>query len=264
MKLVAIGDPHGDLRKLKKIPLKGSDLILVTGDIGKADLVRAMTFENIEREKQGLPLLEYKPSHIKRAFMEIHSSAIRVMKYLSKFAPVYTIFGNVEYTIPEIKKMNKEHGLDLPYLSKELDKLPNVRVINNRIARYNGMRIGGLKYFIDTSWVKEFRPSNYDEILKKALKETQAAKKTLNWFSKVDILLCHQPPYGVLDKVKAKFAPKHWQGKHAGSKTILNYIRRYKPRFVFSGHIHESAGYKRVDRTEVYNLGYAGYKMLEL
>jgi Icc-related predicted phosphoesterase len=44
VKIVAIGDPHGNLGKIKKIPLKNSDFILVTGDIGKADFARKKTF----------------------------------------------------------------------------------------------------------------------------------------------------------------------------------------------------------------------------
>ena len=36
MKILAIGDPHGNLEKIKRIPVKNIDLILLTGDIGKA------------------------------------------------------------------------------------------------------------------------------------------------------------------------------------------------------------------------------------
>ncbi len=53
MKILVIGDPHGIL-KVKKTYLKKADLILITGDIGKADLMRKMAFENIERKKKCL------------------------------------------------------------------------------------------------------------------------------------------------------------------------------------------------------------------
>ncbi len=58
MKILAIGDPHGELEKIKKIPLSNIDLILITGDLGSASLIRKMTFDNIERKKQGLPLCQ--------------------------------------------------------------------------------------------------------------------------------------------------------------------------------------------------------------
>ncbi len=52
MRIIAIGDPHGDVAKLRKIPLKGIDLILLTGDLGKADLARKFAFMNIERQRK--------------------------------------------------------------------------------------------------------------------------------------------------------------------------------------------------------------------
>ena len=49
MKILAIGDPHGNLDRVKEIPIKGVDLILLTGDLGSANLMRKMAFENIDR-----------------------------------------------------------------------------------------------------------------------------------------------------------------------------------------------------------------------
>ncbi len=263
MKICAIGDPHGSLDKIKQIPLKGIDLILLTGDLGSASLMRKMAFDNIERKKQGLKEIKYSPIQEKRAFMEAYNSTIKLMKYLTKFSKVYTIFGNVESSNSETKKISKEIGIDLPFLLNDLNSLDGVHVINNKIANFDGLRIGGLEYFIDTSWVREFKPSDYKEKLKIAKKETEKAKKTLNKFGYVDILVSHQPPKSILDKVTAKFAPKDWKGKHAGSQTILDYIKKKKPDYVFSGHIHESEGVKRVGKTTVYNLGVCGYKIIE-
>lgn len=186
------------------------------------------------------------------------------MKYLTRFAPVFTIFGNVESSNYETRKLSKHIGIDLPYLSNDLNSLPDVRVINNRIANFEGIRMGGLEYFVDTNWVREFRPSNYRESLKDAKKQTDKAKKVLQWFDSLDILVCHQPLYGVLDKVTAKFAPKNWKGKHAGSKTILQYIKSKSPKYVFCGHIHEGQGMKKIGKTEVYNLGICGHKIIEI
>src|SRR3989344_5889013 len=96
MKIIAIGDPHGNLNKIKKIPLKGADIILLTGDLGRADLMRKMAFENIERIKKGFPEIEYSSREKKRAFMEAYRTSLNILKYLAKIAPVYTIYGNVE------------------------------------------------------------------------------------------------------------------------------------------------------------------------
>ena len=34
MKVLVVGDPHGQIDKIKKIPMKGIELILLTGDLG--------------------------------------------------------------------------------------------------------------------------------------------------------------------------------------------------------------------------------------
>ncbi|MFH1637150.1 MAG: metallophosphoesterase [Candidatus Woesearchaeota archaeon] len=263
MRIVAIGDPHGDLSKVKKIPLKNADLILLTGDLGSVNIARKMAFENIERERKGLPEKEYSPAQKKAGFMEPYNSTMELVKYLSKFAPIYTISGNVESPNYHTRKISKELGIKLPFLFNDLNAMKNVRVINNKIANFNGIRIGGLEYFMDTNWVQDFKPSDYKRKMIKAKKQTEKAKKILKWFNNVDILVCHQPPYGVLDKVGWKLAPKDWLGKHAGSKAILNYIKKKQPKYVFCGHIHEAKGMKKIGKTEVYNLGVAGYKAIE-
>ena len=153
MKILVVGDPHGS-DKTKKIPVKDVDLILVTGDIGKADLMRKMAFGNIERKKKGLPEIEYSPSHEKRAFMQAYNSSISLIRRLSKFAPVYTIFGNVESSNYETRKLSNRIGIDLPFLANDLRAMGNVRVLNNKVANFQGIRIGGLEYFIDTSWIR--------------------------------------------------------------------------------------------------------------
>jgi Icc-related predicted phosphoesterase len=264
MKILAIGDPHGDLRRVKRIPISNPDVILLTGDLGKADLMRKMAFENIRRKKKGLPEKEFSPSEKKEAFMEAYDSTIEVVRYLSTFCPVYTIFGNVESSNAETRRHSKEIGLDLPFIYNDLNNMPNVKVINNRLVSFKGIRIGGLEYFVDDVWVKTFKPSNYSERLSDAKKNTRKAKKVLNWFGNLDILVCHQPPLGFLDKVTSDFAPKHWKGKHAGSKVILDYIRSKKPSYVFCGHIHEGEGMRRVGKTEIYNLGVGNYKLVEI
>jgi Icc-related predicted phosphoesterase len=265
MKILVIGDPHGS-EKVRKIPLKGIDMILLTGDIGKADLARKFAFENVNRLKQGLPEKEYTPSLRKAVFREVHSSTVNLLKYLSKHAPVYFIQGNVKVpTGSELRKEEKKYGIKIPNTRKAIDSMTNVHLVNNRLRVLNGLRIGFLEYFIDTSWVREFKPSNYKERMKEAKKDTDKAKRVLRNFKNLDILLCHQPPYGVLDKVNFPKAPKHWQGKHAGSKAILDYIKKKQPRYVFCGHIHEGKGKKKVGKTIVHNAGVAGdYVLLDI
>jgi Icc-related predicted phosphoesterase len=269
MKILAIGDPHGDIEKIKKISLKGIDLILLTGDIGKADFARQRHFENVERKRKGLKELKYDGKANKIAYKEISDSTLAVLRHLSKSFPIYSILGNVGNNMIKdykVKKDEEKYGIKLPYLSKELKEIKQFHLIKNSLRNIDGLRIGFLEYFTDVSWVNEFKPKDYTKSMKSAKRQTDKAKRILERFGRsLDILVCHQPPYGFLDKVSGKYgAPKSYIGKHAGSEAILNYIKKYQPRYVFCGHIHEGEGIKRIGKTEVYNLGVAGHKTISL
>jgi len=138
-----------------------------------------------------------------------------------------------------------------------------VNQVKNVLRNIGGLRVGFLEYFIDSCWIKEFNEKDKKSI-KNAKKETSKAKKILKNFGSLEILVCHQPPYGHLDKVNFPGVPKGWKGKHAGSKVILDYIKKYQPKYVFCGHIHEGEGKTKIGKSEVYNLGVAGHKILEL
>ena len=265
MKILAIGDPHGS-KKVKKIPVKGVDLILITGDVGKADLARKRLFENIKRKKQGLKELKEDKKFIKAVYKEIYNSSLNIWKYCSKLAPTYSILGNVEKDMikdSNVKKDEKKYKIKLPSFCSGINKINNFYLARNVVRNINGLKIGFLEYFNDVCWYKEYNDNNKKEI-NKAKKQTENAKQILDNFKKVDILVCHQPPYGILDKTNYLSAPKEWKGKHAGSKTILNYIKKYQPKYVFCGHIHEAKGKAKIGKTQVYNLGLAGYKIINL
>lgn len=260
MRILVVADPHGTI--VKNIP-KNLDLILINGDVGKADLARKRFFENQERKKQGLPELESDAKFERQVHKQIYDSTLKVLRYYSRFAPVYTLEGNVGIsTRTSVRKEEEKHKVKLPITMDEIKKMKNVCVVKNTLRILHGLRIGFLEYFADVCWYKEFGV----EISAKVKKETEKAKRVLKGFGRdLDILLCHQPPYGVLDRVNFPGAPKHWKGKHAGSKVILDYVKRYSPNYVFCGHIHEAKGYKRVGRTEVHNVGSNGdYFLLEL
>lgn len=261
MKILVVGDPHGKTKNISKKNLKDIDVVIITGDLGKVDIARKKAFENVTRKKQGLEEKDYTPAESKKAYMEIYNSSIDVVKKYPKIAPTYSILGNVGDTIiqeRERQKEEKKYGIKLPSLRKGLNNLKNFNLVKNKIRKIKGQRIGFLEYFIDECWVKNFKPGNYKEKMAGAREDTRKAKKVLKNFNKTDILVCHQPPYGYLDKVVNPKAPKHWQGKHAGSKTILNYIKKHKPKYVFCGHIHESKGHSQIGKTQIYNLGWHG------
>lgn len=264
MKVLFIGDPHGNVTKLRKISKKDVDLIIVTGDLGKADLARKQAFANFDRKKKGLPPIEDDPKIEKAIYKEIHESTMAVLKYLSQFAPVYTIQGNVGApTKGEVNDVKKKLGIKINSTIEDIKKMKDTHMVKNQKRVVDGLKVGFLEYYVDASWVKEFKPSDYARRMKKARKETEKAKKVLKRFgSDIDVLICHQPPFGVLDKVNFPGAPKQWQNKRAGGKAILDYVKKYQPKYVFCGHIHEGEGKKKIGKSEVYNLGVCGYKIV--
>ncbi len=266
MKILVIGDPHGILPKnLTGIVNKEKpEFIICTGDLGKATLARKRFFDNIKRKQKGLPELENNKIHVKSVHSEVHSSTLDVLNKLSHFKKeIYTLQGNVGIPSKGNKKIKREEekfNLKLPRTLEHIKKMKKINLVKNRLRLINGLRVGFLEHFTDTSWVKEFKPSDYKEKMKSAKKEINKAKKILNRFGHdLDILVCHGPPYGLLDKVTGKFgAPKSWHGKHAGSKVVLDYIKKYQPRYVLCGHIHEGKGKAKIGKTTVYNVGFSG------
>jgi len=260
VRILAIGDPHGPCKIKEDV-----DLILIPGDLGSANFARKFFFDNVNRQNQGLDKIKLSNAILEKMYMETYRSALNVVRYFAKQAPVYLIYGNADYYNSDVRKTAKKIGKKLPFMYDDFNSIDNVRIINNRVANFNGIRIGGLEYFKDTNWIRDFKPSDYKKQMKVAKKQTDKAKRILKNFDNLDILLCHQPPYGVLDKVGFKGAPKHWLGKHAGSESILKYIEKKHPRYALCGHIHEAKGRKKIGETEVINLGCSGdYKIIEI
>jgi hypothetical protein len=67
------------------------------------------------------------------------------------------------------------------------------------------------------------------------------------------IAVCHAPPHGtMLDRITNL--------RHAGSKSMREFLRREQPRYFFCGHIHEAAGaQEKLGETSAMNVGKKGY-----
>jgi len=62
---------------------------------------------------------------------------------------------------------------------------------------------------------------------------------------KVDVLITHGPPHGILDTVKG--------GKHVGDQQLLEAVQRVKPRLHVFGHIHTGYGQVEIEGTTFVN-----------
>ena len=86
-------------------------------------------------------------------------------------------------------------------------------------------------------WTKTFEGMNPECMAFTCDTEKQLAKKWTLIPKNTDILITHSPPFNYLDKTVG--------GKYAGSETLLNWIRDWKPRLHIFGHIHEAYGQEK-------------------
>jgi Icc-related predicted phosphoesterase len=264
MRIAAIGDPHGDLDKIERIPLDQIDLVLMTGDLGRADILRKMALRFLAEAEKGALRGSPQAEEFRQAFLSSYNTAVKLVEHIAGLCPVFTVTGNADITNSDTRKFSRQFGIELPLLYDRLMATGNVRIIDNRLAVFRGVRIGGIRYFTDISWAEEFELAGIEKVRQRTLGETHKAEKILQRFGRVDILVTHVPPYGMLDTVNSTTTPPRWNGRHAGSKTILEYIKTFQPRYVLCGHIHEGEGVVNIGCSEVYNLGKAGVRMIDL
>lgn len=81
------------------------------------------------------------------------------------------------------------------------------------------------------------------------LEEEDIADKLGPLMDEGAVMVLHCPAYGILDRVSG--------GKSVGSTAILDLVKRYRPRVVLSGHIHEDRGVIKQDGTLFMNPGAA-------
>lgn len=98
-----------------------------------------------------------------------------------------------------------------------------IGIINSHLTIYEwrGFRIGGFEGCVR---YKEAGGPQYTQ---------DEARQMLADFPRVDILLLHAPPAGLLDDPKDPV--------HVGFQATRDYIDRHKPKYVFCGHLYENA-----------------------
>jgi Icc-related predicted phosphoesterase len=136
------------------------------------------------------------------------------------------------------KKISEKEILDwvdkLPYKYKIIvlgnhdnittKNLPeNVFILNNKILSIMGLKIYGL-----TATLKE-QQSTFDF----NVSNEEGIKKQLNHDKEVDILVTHGSPKGILD---IKF------NQSIGSVSLLEFVKKTKPKYHLFGHTHHSKG----------------------
>lgn len=97
----------------------------------------------------------------------------------------------------------------------------NLGIVNMHlnVVEQGGLKFGGFEGCVrykPSSWAKMYTQEEATELLKH--------------FPKVDIMLCHCPPFGINDDKN--------DDAHIGYKALLEYVERESPRYLFHGHTY--------------------------
>jgi Icc-related predicted phosphoesterase len=122
---------------------------------------------------------------------------------------------------------------DLKELKEPLQSKPGFGVYGNHCTKGYLEEMGIKNMHLSTTIVGNYTIGGYQGCLR--YKESgefqfteEQAKRNLANFPRVDILLLHAPPFGLLDSPDDPV--------HKGSKSVRAYIDRHKPSYVFCGH----------------------------
>ena len=255
MKFLCLACPHGNVKFLKT-PLQDIDAVLIAGDLGKADKARALRMKYPDAASLSEKVSK---QELEEMTEENISSSYKILKYFSK-KPTYFVFGNADNPKATIERRNKKYGMKIKPLEDRIRR--KAENINGKVIKIGNIKVAGLEYFCELEWVKTFVGKDAHRTYLEKFEEKQA-KTFLSKLEKVDILLTHNPPYGYLDLVDNPIVPKSWNGKHAGSHSVLEYIKRKQPKYVICGHIHEARRRVKIGKTTVINTSNS-FKVLSL
>ena len=142
-----------------------------------------------------------------------------VVSHLARLpAPVFAILGNT----------------DRKTVGRQIDRSPSISSGYLPTAHHRPFNIVGLNGTLPIPFRSRI-----------ALRESSRLDAVAPMVNLKTVLVVHTPPWGILDEVMGKF--------HAGSKNLLEFIRRKKPAVVICGHIHERPGAKHLGRTWIVN-----------
>jgi len=262
MRILAIGDFHGKfpVKLKKKIEKEKIDLILSNGDYAGIDEWRKplkkvfkatekgqdLTVENIIGKKRYNELLKKDYAAGKVILRELNKLKIKT----------FSVFGNGDWykVFFNPRRWKRDYGLFIK-------KLKYVKNINRGKARFRKLSIVGFGGYLDPDVYftkKGIKATNSNkEILKRRKKRYKQQEKRLIKLmkNKPDILLIHYNPYKCLDKMKAKGFLL--TGSCMGVCFYNRAIKKYKPKLVVCGHMHENQGKCKLGKTLIINTGAA-------
>ena len=267
MKILVLGDFQGVFPAILKQRLKKEefDLVIAVGDYAGIDEWRPYIMHALSNSRKGKEIMSHEEFFGKKVFQKLlkkdFEAGKKVLMELNNLdKPVILIFGNSDdgwYNYPFIKELNVE--------KKKLNfvkKLKNIKNINYGKTRIYGADFVGFGGYMDIEAFFDKKQFNEDKFkIKKRIKRHGKVRERLfNIISKIKknknprIFIFHYPPYGVFDIIRDR-KDNPMNGKSAGVKFFTEVIKKYKPKLVLCGHMHEYQGAKKFHGSLVVNPG---------
>lgn len=254
MRILAIGDLHGKFpKKLNKDFIRKNkiDIIISPGDLG-SDKTSKYVFkywkQQRERERQDANVPRDIVGHKKwdNLILQEVKSSIKIIKRLSSLGvPLYFVYGNGDTS-------EKAWYFDKNYPSMEqcdVDGIKGATFLEMSSRKIDGYEIFGFgcRFTVNIRTKKHYKKIRNRE-----------KKRLDSFFRKRDaskvILLTHETPYMIFDKILYKGSPRY--GQHVGDDILKEAIKKYQPALHICGHMHEYQGRKNINKTAVIIPGY--------
>jgi len=255
MKILAIGDFHGKFPEKLKKEARKADFIISLGDYANADKIRKLIFKNWT-DKPWYEAVGMKKA--KKMEKESFDSGLNVLRQLNSLKKqVYLIWGNTdfykEYTTSEPPVM-------MPgFYNDKINKMKNLILIDKKKSNKTGIELIGHGGYLDvTEFIKKSFEKNEKNRRRRLKRYGISARKLRKLLMKLKpkknfVFAIHYPPLHAFDIVKFKGSPMN--GKSAGWKPYNESIKKYSPRLVLCGHMHEYQGKKMLGKSLVVNPG---------
>lgn len=281
MKILIIGDLHG---RKPQMHFKDFDCIVQVGDVcddREISPYARQWFRSLKKAKEDIMYEDFIIKKIgKKRLNQMEARSLKkgneILKYLDSFGkPVFFVPGNWDQSEgkTKIKNPNKNDYTSYQswfdsYLGRKLNPrlirgLKNLKNCQLQLKKFNGVNFFG--HGLHSGVLKPSllrRKSNltkkqysllvkkYDNLL--GVLKTEYMKRNQKFPT---IFISHSVPYGnKLDIGMQKGSIAY--GKHLGSPSTLDFIKKYQPLLCVSGHIHEHSGKIKIGKTTVINAGF--------
>ena len=269
MKILAVGDFQGKFpERLKKVLHSESfDVLVVVGDVSGVDEWKPYIIDIFKRIKKGKSRLTPKEFFGNKKLKELErkdfESCKIILKELNKLnKPVMLIFGNSDdgwYNHPTLRLSKKD--MRVKKFMASMKNIAEITYSHKGFKKFNFIGWGGymdIEAYFKKSTFKAENEMIPIKMKRHKLSRTKLFKllKKTNRNDLNNIFIFHYPPYGIFDKIKDKGNPM--DGQRTGIKFFGEAIKRYKPKVVLCGHMHEYQGMKKLYGVQVINPGDAG------